>query len=391
MNAHSRVRPDIVQAASTMLSSGFAGTELISRLKGVHPIELKAELGLRGATDLSSAIFSGIGVQRSLFHELSREDNPVLHFWPFSSKTSAHLADIARGFGAVALLGAPSVFMRLQNEGHQDVCLFERDEYFFRERDAPGFVKCDIEQGVPKQFHGLFDIVIGDPPWYLREYRRWLDAAEQLVRPGGTVAFVLFPEWVRDSAPQERSALVELFRSRLSHLSIGEAAVEYQTPSFEQVQLILNGIKPICWRRADLIVGQTSDAPTGLFREPEAPTDRNWAERRVGCGRLFIDLGESGRAERFLEQAAPASRFLRSPSRRASGRKRANVISSRGHGLYCRSPELLLSIIDGLSDPIDLAHADLALEEDSGLFSQLVSDLWARSIRLHPNFDWSER
>jgi len=200
------------------------------------------------------------------------------------------------------------------------------------------------------------------------------------VRPGGSVMFVLFPAGIRDAAPTERNAIVGLAETLFNNVSLSDLAVEYDTPSFEQVQMIRSGIQPINWRRAALLVGQGKKGNAQAINR--IVPQEHWVERRVGSGRLFVNLTPIPDDGEFLREAQTGSRFLLSPSRRDPARKRANIISSRGHGLQCANPAHLLQLVRRLDTADDVDKETCSLTDDSKrLFKELVLDLWPRFIR----------
>jgi len=98
---------------------------------------------------------------------------------------------------------------------------------------------------------------------------------------------------------------------------------------------------------------------------------------------LFVNLACVPNDQEFLQEAQAGSRFLLSPSRRDLGRSRANVISSRGHGLRCSDPDRLLRFVERLKAADDIASESRALTGASkALFKELALDLWPRFICL---------
>jgi len=355
------------------LAESLSGTDLIRQFDGLHPIEIRSAFIAANRLDLVEAVFGSISVNLPYLHEITREDNPILSFWPFTRATALKLAKLTAGFSSIGLLGAPTLFNLLKQERPRgDVFLFDRDDYLFRQETFPSFVKCDVAGGLPDMFNASFEVIIGDPPWYLDDYAAWLRTARRLVKEGGIVIFVLFPEGVRETARDERKAILSLASELFTECSVEENIVDYETPSFEQVQMVVNGIKPVNWRRAGLVTGRV-----GLRERMEASStvrqSGEWTERRMGSGRIFIKADPAQTAGQFLETADATSRFLSSPSRRNPGRLRANVMSSRGHGLSCADPARLVEIIDNMKSPSDIEAIDGTMEGQSrNLLRELV-------------------
>ena len=377
------IRPNLVERVRALAVAGLSGARIIRELNGVHPIEIKTALVSVGEIDLAKSIFESVATELPHIHEIEREDNPILNFWPFTVQSASQLAEMTQGFSSVALLGVPTLYAILRNQLDCDVHLFERDDYLLREETSPGFHKCDVTREVSRSFDNKFDLVIGDPPWYFDEYCAWLATAERIVKPGGSVMFVLFPGGMRDSAPAERNSIFALAQKAFAEVVLSDVPVEYETPSFEQIQMIRSGIKPINWRYAALLIARAKKE-RALTQSLKATAQlEDWVERRVGSGRLFVNSACASNENEFLQAAQMGSRFLMSPSRRDPARKRANVISSRGHGLVCSNPDQLLRLVERLNVADDIATESGSLfGESRKLFEELVLDLWPRYICL---------
>ncbi|HWF93373.1 MAG TPA: hypothetical protein VG291_00275 [Xanthobacteraceae bacterium] len=378
------IRGNVVDIARPLIAASVTGTSLIRHLKGAHPIEIKSALISAGELDLAERAFKDISVAPPCLHEISSEDNPILSFWPFADTSALDVAQMASRFSSVALLGAPTLFSAMRRQRHSnEIYLFDCDDYLFREETVSGFVRCNIASAVPAKFNNKFDLVIGDPPWYLEEYLLWLATAERIVRPGGTIMFSLFPEGIRDSAGADKRAILSTAERIFAEFSVLDSAIEYDVPSFEQVQMIRAGIKPVRWRYAHLIVGRIRMDKKLRAIRPNDGLER-WIERRIGNGRLFIKLGRSLiEQDDFLQTAESKSPFLSSPSRRNPSRLRANVMSSRGHGLSCSNPALLAEMVDNIKSGDDIEIQGGGLDDSSRrLFKVLGFDLWPKFIQL---------
>lgn len=370
---------NILNNVQNGLAAGLSGSQLLQQLNGTHPIDIKHALLNADAHDVFERVFDGIKTDRPSFHEISREDNPSLSFWPFTSATVSRIEILAEGFSKVALLGVPSLFANLRSRSTSTI-LFDCDDYFFPE-GSDGFFKTDVA-GISSNFDNMFDLVIADPPWYPDEYHEWLTTAARITRLGGTVMFVLFPEGIRPSARAERKEILEFAKNSLSDVTIDNTKAQYETPSFEQVQLICNGIRPINWRIADLVIGRTKEKKqiqnSNVTREYNA-----WQECRVGSGRLFVDTNPNhfSPSENFLVCADVNSRFLPSPSRRSPARIKSNILSSRGHGLYCSDPAKFVQLIEKVKCAVDIDIIANSVDAPSSeLFRLVMRELWGRFI-----------
>ena len=333
---------------------------LLHAMRGVHPIDVKEALVSALEADFLRAVFFDSESSKPVLHEIKRDDNPVLNFWPFTNDTAQEIAQMCLGHKRIALFGVPTVYSVLKGHASSEITLFDSDDYHFRQGSAPDFVKCDLVSELPGSFENEFDLVVADPPWYLDEYHAWFDAAIRLLRPGGEIIFVLFPEEIRDTATDERDAIFSFARGAFDNLSFRLNAVNYETPSFEQVQMLFNGIQPINWRCADLIVGRLSNKSSLASGPRDRPPD--WIERRIGCGRIFVRNLVSEDVGQFLSFANTTGAILASPSRRALGRDLPNILSSRGHGLLCNDPNRFVELVSAIkvASDIDVASASIA-------------------------------
>jgi hypothetical protein len=351
-------------------------------MEGVHPIEIKRALLACEEHSLLKTAFAGLEIKSRSMQEVKRDDNPVLSFWPFTSDCARRIARLVKDYKTIALLGAPTIFAALRNIKTNEVILFDNDDYLFSDRSTEGFVQCDLLTDALAPFHNKFDLVIGDPPWYFDDYISWLDAAIRLTRPGGTVVLVLYPQNIRQTASHERREILEALNILLQDVRTLPLSAEYETPSFEQVQFVQNGICPVHWRRAEFISGRVPLDKTDRPFEAAVSRGSLWTERRIGCGRIFIENVPSNNSV-FLQTAHPNSRFLQSPSRRDPSRKKANVLSSRGHGLSCNDPDGLIYLISEIRSGPDIEKISCRLDNESGkLFEMVANDLWGRFITM---------
>jgi hypothetical protein len=385
MNKHAgNFYTQILDDVRALVADTLTGVELIRALNGVHPIEIKNALASAGERYLLEKAFGDLNISTPVLKEICRDDNPVLSFWPFTSDCARQISSIVSAHESVALLGVPTVFGVLRERSTGQTILFDTDDYLFRSKVAAGYIQCDVLSETLSQYENQFDLVVGDPPWYFEEYCSWLKAAVGLTRPGGTIIFVLFPPSIRATSKMERDEIIGLARKLLVDIEFLPAAALYETPSFEQIELIRNGISPVDWRSAQFIIGRVPLDKGRLLASKRNEPSEIWIERRIGCGRIFVK-DEPVDIPTFLERAGGRSRFLSSPSRRDQGRRRANVISSRGHGLCCSNPGLLLKMLGDIRDAGDIEDIGSCSDPASALLLEAVAnDLWPRFIAVSP-------
>jgi hypothetical protein len=193
----------IVEDVSALVAASMEGVELIQALNGLHPIEIKNALISADENLLLEKVFGDLNISGPVLKEISRDDNPVLSFWPFTASCARQISQIVSSYESVALLGVPTVFGVLADRSIGRTVLFDTDDYLFRPNVTAGYIQCDVLSEIAAQYENQFDLVVGDPPWYFDEYCSWLKTAIGLARPGGTIIFVVFPPNIRDTSKIE--------------------------------------------------------------------------------------------------------------------------------------------------------------------------------------------
>ena len=146
----------------------------------------------------------------------------------------------------MAFLGTPRLYewFRSHNLGKERL-LLDLDQVVL-EKLAPSagqkneVLHYDVAKSLPNEYHGMFDYVFFDPPWYPKDYLLWLSKAS-LLAPGGNVVFSLFPELTRPDARNERQSILEFVRNHTKDLTLISAFLEYEVPSYELAQLTAAG------------------------------------------------------------------------------------------------------------------------------------------------------
>ena len=300
------------------------------------------------------------------------EGNPVLCSWYFTFDSCDRI-DSLRDWSRsrIAFLGCPRLFEWFNSRHLGQRCvLLELDAAVTRvlrthgESPAADVVDYDVSDPIPSELTGQFDCVFFDAPWYPEEYPLWFARAGALA-PSGSVIFPLFPELTRPSATQERLQILDGI-SRAGHEAIMLTRfVDYEVPSFEKSQLDRSGMHDLgSWKVADLVIVQLTGErlpPAQLTRKEPS---QEWAEIDIGNIRVFIrgDLPAQD-SDSLLALPSGKELVLASPSRRDRGRTLSNVLTSRGHGFVCRSPQQLSSVLKRLSADIQAGTtADMAID-----------------------------
>lgn len=283
----------------------------------------------------------------------SLEGNPVLCSWYFTAATCRRIEQL-RDWSKLrlAFLGTPRLYdwFSTHDLGNERL-LLDLDEVVVDKlspltHQEDSVLRYDVAANLPTEYHGRFDYVFFDPPWYPNDYRLWLSRAH-LLAPNGGVLFSLFPELTRPDAGNERQSVLDFVRRHASESTLISSFLDYEVPSYELAQLKACGLQSIQpWRVADLIVSKLTAASPIEFPPESSDCSSKWVEVDIGLIRFFVGPATGApRQSRLLTAPSNGSRLLPSPSRREPSRKEANVLSSRGHGLITSCPEELLGLL----------------------------------------------
>jgi hypothetical protein len=287
----------------------------------------------------------------------SIEGNPILCSWYFTEATCHRIGQL-RDWSPfrLAFLGTPRLYdwFRSNNLGKERL-LLDLDQVVLEKLDRLSgkgeVVHYDVAKKLPKEYHGKFDYVFFDPPWYPKDYLLWLSRAS-LLAPGGYVVFSLFPELTRPDARHERQLILEFVRSHTKDLTLISSFLEYEVPSYELAQLMAAGLPSIqSWRVADLILTALSTIPIDV-NGGSSVSPSEWTEIDIDAVRLFVgSIAGTVAQSSLLNPLSDGSIILPSPSRREPRRSEANVLSSRGHGLVTPSPQKLIALLESFQRP----------------------------------------
>jgi hypothetical protein len=279
------------------------------------------------------------------------ESNPLLCSWYFTEVTCRRISKLRDWKGLrLGFLGTPRLFEWFSQKdlGHERV-LFELDSLVIAtlsplKRSGDLLINFDMAQEIPEQWADKFDCMFLDPPWYERDYFLWLSRASTLA-PSGIVVLPIFPALTRPAAVAERATILERLQNFTLDLTFVLGVIEYEIPAFERNQLKASGIEfHAPWKIADMAVGRLSSIIP--YDGNVGPTLAGWKELNFPSLRLFLNISDGNQhAGPLLSYVTEGSVFLASPSRREPGRKRANLLTSRGHGLFTASPHDLLRVL----------------------------------------------
>lgn len=354
MSYERKVANQIARKTNSLSSFSY----LMQQMRGAHPSTVKNILAKKSP---------------QLLHELiEREqkprpeknsdghDNPVLAAWyftPCSTNKFVNLQNWSRK--KIALLGTPSLLTPLSQQSER-VTLFDFDPKIqnFEERNIQNteIVRCDIRSDDLSKFNKCFDIAVIDPPWYLEDYKFWLNAAFRLIRQDGIVCGSLFPNLTRPAASQERAVIENTLNENGATFSIVPDFFLYSVPSFEVAQLQKLSLPTAPWKRADLFISTPLNVNQHQPFHDESMTIHSGIDPRkwlaISCGKFSVFLiphSKHASTTELLEPAEDGDGILRSPSLRSAGRQRANVLTSNGRAFVSADADKLALVLQKIA------------------------------------------
>ena len=259
----------------------------------------------------------------------------------------------------------------------------------------------DVRQvGSSAQKENSVDVAIVDPPWYPDITERFIAQATAMTRPDGTILVAMPPAGTRPNIAKEIKSTISLAESLGTRLEkIDEKWLPYDAPPFEINALKAVGITEIDpqWRKADLYTFRRVPRSLGhdlanykLLTLPE-PAD-SWEEVMVGRIRFRIDTSASSEGSTDLASIVEGD-VMPSVSRRAKGRKLANVWTSGNRVFSAEQPGHIVNMFKRMSasrSGEDL-HIDDSMSPGRGLNHlgeklKMLVDLESRELR---DYGWA--
>jgi hypothetical protein len=341
-------------------------------LPGVYPAEIAAGLRRLGVS-------VPMGRSDLLQPALGPTPHPADADWRFDAETCEairHEIDRVGGSAArVALLGCPSVFLRLSEDSRP--ILIEPNTAWLEWLHGEGL----------HAVHGSADllpvadrdVVVADPPWYPAEYPYFLSVASRIARPGAHLLWAWPAEGTRPGLDLEwRDLLATASKMGWRSSHIHRRALGYATPWFEAQALRAAGLPVVAgWRRGDLAIFVRGDSELPeVASRPEYP----WKAARFGFLDLRVrwqdraDLPADPRMVSIVE-----GDVLASVSRRHPARERALACTGGNRVFWCARPDLLLQLARTLADDLEHALAEVERTLDRSLTSE--EDSWCEETR----------
>lgn len=292
------------------------------------------------------------------------DNNPVLSNWYFSWHSCQKIAQLDLWHNKrILFLGTPRLFefFAIQDKAEY-ISLIDFDNVVIDKLNCKyGKSKNiliehkDINFLTPS-FENKYDYIFFDPPWYVDSYICWLKTAAKMVTPNGKIVFPLFPYMTRPTASQERNTLFKISRQISSNVLLIPEFIEYDIPSFEENQLHFEGIDLRAnWKVSDLLILQgVSNTPKDCDNIKVNTEYLSWQEFNWFGIRWFVKTDDQ--LEKHVETMTQPliklfdnSIYLKSPSRQNPNLKKANVLSSKGHGFYVLSPERFVHLMERIA------------------------------------------
>lgn len=290
------------------------------------------------------------------------EASPAFFQWWFSDSTYSLLSNAILSRtncrSRLAFIGAPTLGAYLSKLCKNSISIFDIDKYVLEAMRNHGnknadFIQYDVFNEIGISFKNKFHLVYLDPPWYLEPMLLFLKRALEICKNGSYIFISLPPLNTRATALSERNKILEFVtHSGLEVISYWPSKIEYEIPKFERNTYAHSGITlDFPWRKGDLLLLKKS-----RHRKSRDPTlmlsrQESWEEVDIGkCRFFFRDKSDYGNANPAILKLPNYHNFyLKSTSLRESGRRKANMISSRNHGALVRGGKILYEIFETLS------------------------------------------
>lgn len=293
--------------------------------------------------------------------------HPLDFEWRFTPESADFLVNRCEtGLAPVALVGAPTPFMRAveRGAGSRYVLLDKNRATISRLLDAfprsQVFVHDACSDAPP---HDTFGTALLDPPWYDPHVRGFLWTASHAVWRGGLVMLSLPPLGTRPGIEVERASL---FSWAASHLGLDLTDLErgclsYLSPPFEWSALRAAGTGgvPPDWRCGDLATFRVrgADAPAPQ-RPPQPRSPDQWVELQMRGVRIRFDPRACTAPGRLSLAPVVAGDVLPTVSARDPRRGAVSVWTSGNRVYSCTDPLRLRA---------DLISATRAANERRGM------------------------
>lgn len=264
------------------------------------------------------------------------DPHPADYDWRFTASALHDLEQLLRPLkvrrSRVALLGAPSLFLRLANIG-ANVTLLDRNQSLIADLQKAGFrhnaIKQDMFSRLARNI-GDFDVAVADPPWYLEFYEAFIARASQLLCDHGLFLLSMLPWLTRPSALHDRTEILRFAnKAGFQLIHVLPEFLQYETPYFEKVALQHHGIDCGAWRKADLFLFVKVQPLKICASHIPKPEHEEWDDFRFGNRKIKLKRMKHDSSGAFsYRPVADESPVLRTVSRRWPHRSLIDVWTS---------------------------------------------------------------
>jgi hypothetical protein len=307
------------------------------------------------------------------------EPHPLDFDWRFHTSTLGFLDRRLDelGPGSVAVLGAPTLFRYLADQG-KCVHLFDKNVQiveFLKNSGYEAVTHCDLFHYSPD---ARFECVVADPPWYLDYYLAFLATAGRLLVPEGKLLLSMLPRLTRPTAEADRGEIGTLsFQNGFDLVKTEPALLAYVSPLFESEALKAEGLDLPVWRSGDLYTYVRSSRAVVATHDLQSEENQLW--RTFNVGPMIVKVKWDGSHKNgtfaFQKVSGAASMRLRSVSRRSPIRSRINLWTSRNLALNVTRPDFVCEGLELLLEGYGSGEAAAALMAAEKLSTAEVKDL----------------
>lgn len=336
----SRFQRDVLKTIARAWASGACSfSSLAEKSEGLWPAELGSFINLM-------EVPVELGSLESAPREYPDwpEPHPALYEWRFARNSAKEIAEIAVGLsGSIVCVGCPTVFHSLNLAGVKSVLLDVNPiltNYFCNFWPGSEIHRIDLTNPLPVSLRGRFDVIVGDPPWYLDHILLWTQRAIELSSgPSAKLLFPLLQKLTRPKAKSEIAYLIQWLR-KFGPTHILNTKAVYETPRFEIEAIATWGHPaPPFWRRGQWVLVNLHNRLSVVARPPPRI---NWTFHKFGSEVVAVrDSIPPGKPN--LRPLGTG--ILRSPSSRDPLRPEIDVWTSRNRVFRATGGESLLELI----------------------------------------------
>jgi hypothetical protein len=293
------------------------------------------------------------------------DPHPADYDWRFTGSALHRLAQLLRPLkvrrSRIALLGAPSLFLRLADSG-ANATLLDRNQSLIADLQKAGFRQNAIKQDMFSRLArniGHFDAAVADPPWYLEFYEAFIARASQLLCDHGLFLLSMLPWLTRPSALQDRDEILRFAnKAGFQLIQVLPEFLQYETPYFEKVALQRHGIRCGHWRKADLFLFVKVQPLKSFASHIPKPEHEEWDDFLFGNRKIKLKRTKHDSSDAFsYRPVSDESPVLHTVSRRWPHRSLIDVWTSDNEAYVVHGLGILRAALQLTQRAIDVHRA----------------------------------